>query len=57
MVLTTDGEFSVVKQSPAKYEELRRYDLSDGETWAHPVPLKDAVFIRDAKSLALWSLR
>jgi len=57
VVLTTDGNLLVVKRDPAKYEELRRYDMSDSETWAQPVLLKDRILIRDAASVALWSLK
>lgn len=57
VVLTTEGELSVVKRNPQKYEEVRRYDLSDSQTWAQPVLLKDRILIRDAGSLALWSLK
>ena len=57
VVLTTDGDLLVVKRNPAKYEELRRYDMSDSETWAQPVLLKDRILIRDAASLSLWSLK
>jgi outer membrane protein assembly factor BamB len=57
IVLTTDGDLIVVKRNPAKYEELRRYDMSDSQTWAQPVLLTDRILIRDAASLSLWSLK
>ena len=57
VILTTDGNLLVVKRDPAKYEELRRYDVSDSETWAQPVLLKDRILIRDASSISLWSLK
>jgi outer membrane protein assembly factor BamB len=57
VVLTTDGDLLVVKRNPVKYEELRRYDMSESETWAQPVLLKDRILIRDATSIALWSLK
>ncbi|MEO6213324.1 MAG: PQQ-binding-like beta-propeller repeat protein [Vicinamibacterales bacterium] len=57
VVLTTDGDLLVVKRDPAKYEEVRRYDVSDSETWAQPVLLKDSLLIRDAQSLSRWALK
>jgi outer membrane protein assembly factor BamB len=56
LVLTTDGELLVVRRNPAKYEEVRRYKVADGQTWAQPVLLGRNVVIRDADSVAVWSL-
>jgi outer membrane protein assembly factor BamB len=56
VVLTTDGELIVVRRSTAKYEELRRYQLSSSPIWAHPVLLRDAIVVRDAESIAVWGL-
>ena len=38
------------------FEELRRYKVAEGQTWAHPVLLGRDVVIRDADSVAVWSL-
>jgi outer membrane protein assembly factor BamB len=56
VVLTTDGQLTVVRRNPAKYEELRRYDMSDAEVWAQPVLLKNRILVRDTQSLASWTL-
>jgi outer membrane protein assembly factor BamB len=55
VVLTTDGELLVVRRSPEKFEELRRYKVADTQTWAHPALVAGGVVIRDADSVALWS--
>ena len=57
LVLTSDGELIVAKRAPDKYEELRRYKIADSQTWAHPVLLGRDIVIRDAHSIAVWSLR
>jgi outer membrane protein assembly factor BamB len=57
IVLTTDGELVVVKQSPEKFEEVRRLKVADSQTWAHPVLLGSDLVVRSADSLAVWSLR
>jgi len=57
LVLTTEGELIVAARNPEKFEELRRYKVADGQTWAHPVVLGSRVVIRDAASLAVWSLK
>ena len=56
VVLTTDGELLVVRRNPDKYEEVRRYQVAEAATWAHPVVLPDGLVIRDADSIAVWSL-
>jgi outer membrane protein assembly factor BamB len=57
LVLTTEGELIVATRSPEKFEELRRYKVAEGQTWAHPVVLGSRVVIRDADSVAVWSLK
>lgn len=57
VVLTTDGELVVVKQSPDAFEEVRRFKVADSQTWAHPVVLGSELVIRSADSIAVWSLR
>ena len=47
LLLTTGGELVLVKRSPAKYEEERRYTVADSATWAVPVVMKDALVVRD----------
>jgi outer membrane protein assembly factor BamB len=56
VVLTTDGELIVLERSTTRYSELRRYQLSPSPVWAHPVLLHDAIVVRDAESIAVWSL-
>ena len=55
LVLTTEGELIVVKRNPAKYEEVRRYDVAESQTWAQPVVLKNGVVIRSADAVAFWA--
>jgi outer membrane protein assembly factor BamB len=57
VVLTTEGELLVVRRTTEKYDELRRYKVADAQTWAQPVLLGDQMVIRDASSVALWSLK
>lgn len=57
IVLTTDGELVIAKQSPDAFEEIRRFKVADSPTWAHPVVLGSELVIRSADSIAVWSLR
>jgi outer membrane protein assembly factor BamB len=56
VALTTDGELIVLRRNAAKYDEIRRYELSSSPVWAHPVLLRDAIVVRDVDSVAVWSL-
>jgi outer membrane protein assembly factor BamB len=56
VVLTTDAELLVVRRSPDKYEELKRYKVAESETWAQPVLVPGGIVIRDGGAITLWSL-
>lgn len=56
VVLTSEGEIIVARRSPEKFEEVRRFKVASSQTWAHPVLLGSDLLIRDADSIALWSL-
>lgn len=51
LILTTAGELVVVKRSPVKYEEEKRYTVADAATWAVPAVLPDALIVRDVSGL------
>jgi outer membrane protein assembly factor BamB len=57
IVLTTDGDLVVVKRSPDKYEEVRRFSVASSTTWAYPVLLGSDLLVRNAEAVAMWSLR
>jgi outer membrane protein assembly factor BamB len=57
LVLTTDGELFVVRRSPDKYEEVKRYSVGTGPVWAHPALAPAGLMVRDAESLAAWALK
>ena len=57
VVLTTDGDLLVLNRTSEKYDEVRRYKVATSPTWAHPVVLPTSLVIRDAESVAVWSLK
>ena len=57
VVLTSEGELIVARRTPEKFDELRRYTMASSQTWAHPVLLGQEIAIRDAASIAVWSLK
>jgi outer membrane protein assembly factor BamB len=54
LILTTDGELTVARQSGKGFEPLRKYTVADSATWAHPVVLGHGILIKDVGNLALW---
>jgi outer membrane protein assembly factor BamB len=57
LMLTTDGELVIVRRTPDKYEEVRRYTVGTGPVWAHPAVTPGAIVVRDATAVAAWSLK
>lgn len=49
--LTDTGELLVVAAGPAEFNLRKKYKLSAGNTWAHPLFLGDALFIKDDENL------
>jgi outer membrane protein assembly factor BamB len=54
--LTPDAQLLVAKPTAKALGEVRRYEVADSATWAHPVVLPDGFLIKDLKSLARWSV-
>ncbi len=57
VALTSDGDLLIIRRSPERFEEVRRYEVAETPTWAHPIVIGRQIVIRDAESLSLWSLR
>jgi outer membrane protein assembly factor BamB len=56
LALTTGSELIVFKASADRFQPLARYKVADTPTWAHPVIRGRKILIRDASSLALWTM-
>jgi outer membrane protein assembly factor BamB len=54
--LTPDGQLLIARPTAKGLGEVRRYEVADSPTWAHPVVLPDGFLIKDLKSLARWSV-
>jgi outer membrane protein assembly factor BamB len=55
-VLTDAADLIVARQSGKGFESVGRYRVADSPTWAHPVLLHGQILVKDASTLALWSL-
>lgn len=56
LIQTTEGEIIVARDSATAFDVVRRYDVSDSSTWAHPALVGNQLFVRDANSLTLWTI-
>lgn len=54
--LLQDAQLIIAKPTAKALGEIRRYQVADSPTWAHPVVLPDGVLIKDLKALARWSV-
>jgi outer membrane protein assembly factor BamB len=55
LLLKDTAELIVARKTPKAFEVVRRYTVAESPTWAHPVLLGNAILIKDASTLALWS--
>lgn len=55
--LNNDAELTIANASEKKYEAIKKYDVADSPTWAHPVLAGQDILIKDLKYLTLWSLQ
>jgi len=54
--LTSDAQLLVARPTTKGLGEIRKYEVADSPTWAHPLVLSDGVLIKDAKTIARWSV-
>jgi outer membrane protein assembly factor BamB len=54
--LEDDGELVVLRASRTGFDPIRRYKVSDAETWTPPVLSNRRIFIKDVSTLALWTV-
>jgi outer membrane protein assembly factor BamB len=53
--LTPDAQMLIAKPTAKALGELRRYEVADSPTWAHPIVLRDGFLIKDLKTLSRWA--
>ena len=55
-LLNDDGELIVAKASRESFQPIARYTVSTSATWAQPAISGTRMFVKDVKSLSLWSV-
>jgi outer membrane protein assembly factor BamB len=54
--LEDDAQLVVGRVNAGSFQELKRYTVANGATWAQPVVSGTRIFVKDVSSLALWTL-
>lgn len=57
ILLKDDAQLVIAKAVGSSFEPLRNYTVADSPTWAHPLILRNGVVIKDASTLAFWSVK
>ncbi len=57
LLLNNAAELFILETSRRGFEPLRRYDVADSQTWAHPAIVGNSLFVKDESTLARWTLR
>ena len=57
ILLRDDAQLVIAKAVGSSFEPLRNYTVADSPTWAHPLILRNGVVIKDAGTLAFWSVK
>ena len=55
--LEEDGDLVIMRAARDAMHVVKRYDLSDNETWAQPAISGDRIYVKDIAHLALFTLR
>jgi outer membrane protein assembly factor BamB len=55
--LEDDAEFVVGRVTAGVFQELKRYTVANGATWAQPVISGNRLLVKDVSTLAMWTIR
>jgi outer membrane protein assembly factor BamB len=55
-LLNDDAELIVARTNRSAFEPLKRYIVADSATWAQPTISGNRLFVKDARSLTLWTV-
>jgi len=56
LLLNDDAELIVARSNRSGFEPLKRYTVANSETWAQPTVSGNRVFVKDVRSISLWTL-
>jgi len=56
LVLQGDGTLIVLPTDGGSFSPLRRYPVADSQTYAHPIPTRSGILVKDEAGLALYAV-
>jgi outer membrane protein assembly factor BamB len=56
VALVNNGQLQIITATGERFERVASYEVSQEQTWAPPVLLKNKILVKDHKRLTLWSL-
>ncbi len=56
VALINDGQLQIISARGDRFEKVASYRVSENDTYAPPVLLKNAVLVKDSRTLTRWSL-
>lgn len=54
--LEDDGDLVVARSSQTAFDQVRKYKVADGETWAEAALSGNRIVVKDLNSVTLWTL-
>jgi len=57
LVLPNNSELIAFEPSATGYMEIARGKVADAETYAHPVISGNRIYVKDAESLTMWTIK
>jgi hypothetical protein len=46
----------IARANPSRFETITSYTVADSATWAQPAISGDRIFVKDVRSLTLWTV-
>jgi hypothetical protein len=56
LVLTDAGQLVVLDAAASGYAPLATYTVAESPTWAHPIPVRGGLLVKDLDSLTFYRL-
>jgi hypothetical protein len=56
IALSPAAELVVFEPSGEAYNEVARYKVADGGTYAYPVPAGNGIYVKDQNHITLWTV-
>ena len=57
IVLTEDGGLALVRATPARHDEVARFQAIEGKTWNHPAIADGRLLVRNVREMAAFDIR